>query len=74
MLYISQKPTDSIKMSTVVLSSLPKSEHDELCCVFASLVLHDDALPLSSSKLSAIIQASGNQVDDFMPNLFTGAL
>lgn len=61
-------------MAKVPLSQLPQVEHNELCCVFASLVLQDDELPITGDKLSAIIQASGNQVDQYLPNMFATAL
>ena len=36
-----------IIMAAVELSKLSKTEHDELCCVYASLILHDDKVELS---------------------------
>ncbi len=29
-------------MASVATADLSKKEHDELCCIYASLLLHDD--------------------------------
>jgi hypothetical protein len=34
-------------MAAVDLKNLPKNEHDELCCVYAALILHDDGLEIT---------------------------
>merc|ERR1712137_608666 len=50
------------------------TEHDELACSYAALMLHDDGLEITSEKLSAIIKASGNTVEPYWPMLFAKAL
>merc|ERR1711998_538039 len=46
----------------------------ELRCSYAALMLHDDGLEITSEKLSAVIKASGNNVEPYWPMLFAKAL
>ena len=39
-------------MASVDVKSLSKAEHDELCCSYAALMLHDDGIELTVSKTS----------------------
>ena len=50
--------------------SVSKAEHDELCCVYAGLLLADENLEISADKLNKIIAVSGNQVDGYYPDFF----
>jgi large subunit ribosomal protein LP1 len=50
--------------------SIPKAEHDELCCVYAGLLLADENLEITADKLNKIIAVSGNQVDGYYPEFF----
>ena len=50
--------------------SLSKAEHDELCCVYAGLLLHDDKIDITADNIKKIIKASGNEVDDYYPEFF----
>merc|ERR1719399_2713185 len=61
-------------MASVELSKLSKSEHDELCCSYAALMLHDDGVEITAEKINKIIKASGNTVEPYWPMLFTKAL
>ena len=61
-------------MASVDAASLSKAEHDELCCSYAALLLHDDGLDITSEKLSKVIKASGNEVEPYWPGLFAKAL
>ena len=61
-------------MSSVLPSELSKSDHDELACTYAALMLHDDGLEITAEKLSKIIKASGNEVEPYWPALFAKAL
>ena len=36
-------------MASVEASKLSKEEHDELCCSYAALMLHDDGLEITVS-------------------------
>ena len=36
-------------MASVEASKLSKAEHDELCCSYAALMLHDDGLEITVS-------------------------
>ena len=55
-------------------SKLSADEHDELCCSYAALMLHDDGLEISAAKLAKVIKASGNVVEPYWPLLFSKAL
>ena len=50
--------------------SLSKAEHDELCCVYAALLLHDDNVEITADKLNKVISASGNAVEGYYPEFF----
>ena len=50
--------------------SISKAEHDELCCVYAGLLLHDEGIDITSANIQKIIKASGNTVDDYYPEFF----
>ena len=50
--------------------SISKAEHDELCCVYAGLLLFDDGIEITADKLQKVIKASGNEVDGYYPEFF----
>ena len=50
--------------------SLSKAEHDELCCVYAGLLLFDDKVDITADKLNKVITASGNSVEAYYPEFF----
>lgn len=50
--------------------SLSKAEHDELCCVYAGLLLFDDKAEITADKMNKLITASGNTVDSYYPEFF----
>ena len=50
--------------------SISKAEHDELCCVYAGLLLYDDGIEITADKIEKIIKASGNEVDGYYPEFF----
>ena len=50
--------------------SISKAEHDELCCVYAGLLLFDDGMDITADKIEKIIKASGNEVDGYYPEFF----
>ena len=50
--------------------SISKAEHDELCCVYAGLLLFDEGMEITADKIQKIIKASGNEVDDYYPEFF----
>ncbi len=50
--------------------SISKAEHDELCCVYAGLLLFDDGIEITADKIEKIIKASGNEVDGYYPEFF----
>ena len=50
--------------------SVSKAEHDELCCVYAALLLADENLEITAEKINKIVAVSGNQVDGYYPEFF----
>ena len=50
--------------------SISKAEHDELCCVYAGLLLFDGGMEITADKIEKIIKASGNEVDGYYPEFF----
>ena len=50
--------------------AMSKAEHDELCCVYAGLLLFDDGMEITADKIEKIIKASGNEVDGYYPEFF----
>lgn len=42
-------------MASVDVSQLSKQEHDELVCAYAALLLHDDGLEITVSRLSDLL-------------------
>ena len=47
-----------------------KAEHDELCCVYAGLLLFDAGKEITSDNIQKIIKSSGNQVDTYYSEFF----
>ena len=47
-----------------------KAEHDEMCCVYAALMLFDDGVEVTADKLNKVITASGNTVESYYPEFF----
>merc|ERR1712167_408964 len=62
------------KMASVEASKLSQAEHDELCCSYAALMLHDDGVEITAEKLTKVIKDSGNTVEPYWPMLFAKAL
>ena len=47
-----------------------KAEHDELCCVYAALLLFDDKVEITADKLNKVITACGSTVEAYYPECF----
>merc|ERR1711977_546558 len=62
------------KMADKEVGQLSQAEHDELCCSYAALMLHDDGVEITAEKLTKVIKASGNEVQAYWPMLFAKAL
>ena len=43
---------------------------DELACVYAALILHDEGLEITADKIKAVTKASNVAVEPFYPTLF----
>ena len=55
-------------------ATVSKSEHDELCCGYAALILQDEGSDVTSDNISKLISASGNEVESYWPGLFAKAV
>ncbi|PHT61883.1 60S acidic ribosomal protein P1 [Capsicum annuum] len=42
----------------------------ELACTYACLILHDEDIPVTAEKISAIVKAAGVAVERYWPLLF----
>ncbi|KAJ4453711.1 putative 60S acidic ribosomal protein P1 [Paratrimastix pyriformis] len=47
---------------------------DELACVYAALILHDDKAPISVENINAILKAANVTVAPYWPSLFAKLL
>ena len=54
--------------------TVPKAEHDELCCGYAALILQDEGVAITSDNISKLISESGNEVESYWPPLFAKAV
>ena len=55
-------------------ATVSKSEHDELCCGYAALILQDEGSDVTSDNISKLIASSGNEVEGYWPGLFAKAV
>ena len=44
--------------------------NNELACVYAALILHDEGLEITSDKISAILKAASIETEAYWPTLF----
>ena len=49
-------------------------DNNTLACTYASLILHDDGLPITEANVNKLIAASGVEVPSFWPKLFVSAM
>lgn len=61
-------------MAAVASSVLDKATHDQLCCTYAALILHDDGQEVSAAKINTLVDASHNSVEKYWPILFSRTL
>ncbi|KAL5982764.1 hypothetical protein ACLOJK_016840 [Asimina triloba] len=46
----------------------------ELTCTYVALLLHDDGIPITTKKITIVINAAGVKVESYWPSLFTKLL
>jgi len=56
------------------LAELSKEEHDEACCVYASLILQDAGAEITADKIKELVENSGNETEAYWAPLFAGLL
>jgi len=56
------------------MAKLSENEVAELAVTYASLILHDDNVPITADKLNAIVSAAGVKVAPYWTNLFARVL
>jgi len=50
------------------------ASNDELACIYAALILHDDGISITADKIATILKAAGVNVEPYWPTLFAKAL
>jgi len=50
------------------------ASNDELACIYAALILHDDGISVTADKIATILKAAGVSVEPYWPTLFAKAL
>ncbi|MCL7034262.1 hypothetical protein MKW94_004054 [Papaver nudicaule] len=43
----------------------------EIACTYATLILHDDGIPVTAEKIATLIKAANVQCESYWPNLFS---
>jgi len=54
--------------------NLSPSEKEELAVVYASLILHDDKVPITSENIQKLLTAANVTVEPYWPKLFASLL
>lgn len=53
---------------------LPEQTRDQMACVFATLLLHDDGQEVSEANVNKVLAAAGLKVQPYWPALFLKAI
>jgi len=51
-----------------------EAEKEEVAVTFASLILHDDEIPITADKLNALLKSANVTVQPYLPNFFARVL
>eukprot|EP00178_Gracilaria_changii_P000611 TRINITY_DN1076_c0_g1_i2.p1 TRINITY_DN1076_c0_g1~~TRINITY_DN1076_c0_g1_i2.p1 ORF type:complete len:108 (+),score=29.25 TRINITY_DN1076_c0_g1_i2:96-419(+) len=46
------------------------AETNEMACVYAALILHDDGIPVTEDKIKSLTEAAGITVEPYWPAMF----
>jgi len=56
------------------MPELSQSQKEELACVYAALILHDEGIAVTADKINAIVKAAGVTVQPYWPSFFERVL
>ncbi|CDF35729.1 unnamed protein product [Chondrus crispus] len=56
------------------ITSLSMAETNEMACVYAALVLHDDGIAITEDKIKTLTEAAGITVEPYWPSMFAKLL
>ena len=61
-------------MASTSPDKLTQAEYTQLCCTYATLLLHDEGLQITADRITKLLNESNNQIDSFIPTLFAQAV
>jgi large subunit ribosomal protein LP1 len=62
------------KVMSQAFDQLPEQTRDQMACVFATLLLHDDGQEVSEENVKKVLAAAGLKVQPYWPALFLKAI
>eukprot|EP01080_Neovahlkampfia_damariscottae_P008727 gene8727-675_t len=47
-----------------------KAKQDQMACLYAGLLLHDDSIPINEKNIKTVLEAAGCNVEPYWPSIF----